>query len=165
MGTVKIIPTMVYSSLATVLGDVFMMALLAWLAVGEILNILKKYRKGRLRTYLKPDRLLNWAVFVQGCGLVAFFAILTRKLDDLEGDIRAVPSPPSGVSYTPGSNAWHARHEKLNVLFDSMTNLTELLTAAELVTFWYIMVIVCKFFEAFSANPRLAVLTRTFLTA
>jgi len=155
---VKVLPTQVYDSVGTLLGDGIMMAMLGWLAIGEIIKMWHE----PFSKYITPYAVLNWTLVLQGCGLVAFFAWLTTSLDRLEDDIWAVTAPPKNTTYLPGSHSWDDRHQKLDVLYDHMRALVGYMNAAEFITFAYTMVMVFKFFEAFHGNPRLALLTQTF---
>jgi len=92
---------------------------------------------------------------------VCFFAYLAFFLQGFADEIADLPDPPAELGYPPGSPNWSSRHGALNDVYDRAFEIVELLSAVEVVTFWYTLIIVLKFFEAFHANPRLAIISET----
>jgi len=140
--------------------------LLLWLGIGELLKMWKIVRQGRsLKEYLHPFNALNWGCCIGGIGIAIFYAAQSAIMNELDEKLSTIPEPPVGTSYQPGSRNWGDRHKHFDELYDFIARRAIFISRAEVITFWYTLLIVVKFFEAFSANPRLAIITDTLLTA
>jgi len=163
--TLQVLPTQVYDSVMTVLGDVAMGVLLFWLFLGECLGIYRRCKEGTVRMYFKsPYTYVNWTVVIFGVGLASFWVYLVVVLDRIDLRLRDIPDPPA-TEYIPGAENWQARHDRLDILYNTLEDMGFKLLIHDIFTFMFSMVLLFKFFEAFSANPRLAVLTETFVNS
>jgi len=162
---VKVLPTQVYYSAWPIIGDVCMLLVLIWLAAGEILRIYRCSRARRIQDLCRVYTVLNWVCLVLGVGLGSFLAYATKETADLVDAIGSVPIPSRSQPYLPGSNNWSSRHVELDGVFGRMSDLVFLWRCAEFACFWYTLTLMVKFFEAFDGNPRLSLISRTFLKA
>jgi len=171
---VRALPARVFKSWTTIFGDMVVILLLFYLFVGESLNLAKAIRTRMLLQYLNVYKAVNWAIIIFGTGFSSFFVYLVfaiSGLSDMLGDIPGVPVVNSTAASQDSQGQahygveWNGRHDSMNKAYDELQRLVSMLTWAELGTFWYLLVIMLKLFEAFEASPRLAVMTITLRRA
>mmetsp|Transcript_77564 Transcript_77564/g.214319 ORF Transcript_77564/g.214319 Transcript_77564/m.214319 type:complete len:751 (+) Transcript_77564:95-2347(+) len=160
---VHTLPTSVYGDDWMVwCGDVFLVLLLLWLGLAELIRVCRACHKKCPRTCCAPMRALNWVVVVYGLGFSAFFGYLAYQLQLLSESLGVIPEPPEqAAALASGDPGWGERHQALEDIFNEVNRLSELLRACETNTFWYSLFLMMKFFEAFEGSPRLAVITAT----
>eukprot|EP00927_Polykrikos_kofoidii_P023513 TRINITY_DN21643_c0_g1_i2.p1 TRINITY_DN21643_c0_g1~~TRINITY_DN21643_c0_g1_i2.p1 ORF type:complete len:817 (+),score=120.17 TRINITY_DN21643_c0_g1_i2:87-2453(+) len=172
--SVRSLPTVVYKTWGQVFGDIFVLLLLCALGLSEIWRLVRACRKGFVRSDIKWYNVLNWAVVFVGIGFTIFFSVLNVQLKDLANDVGSTnsePIPKIGTvfnnTYHPAlvSDAWAQRHKLVDELFDRIIRLTTSLRLCELSTFWYSLLIMVKFFQAFTGHSKLSVLTDTLWRA
>lgn len=155
------LPTEVYPSWSAYFGDALWAALLIYLLVGEVYSIWSHLRKGKIKRLISVWVLLNWMAILGGIGIGAFFGWVAKRLDEVAEKITQMPAPPDNVN----STQWAVRSDFFHEQYDDVADICERQGWHELFMFWFTLLIMCKFFQAFQANPRLAVITTTLREA
>eukprot|EP00927_Polykrikos_kofoidii_P023517 TRINITY_DN21643_c0_g2_i1.p1 TRINITY_DN21643_c0_g2~~TRINITY_DN21643_c0_g2_i1.p1 ORF type:complete len:889 (+),score=177.07 TRINITY_DN21643_c0_g2_i1:74-2740(+) len=169
---VQSLPTLVYDSWGTILGDVCILILLVCRSLFEIYFLVFTARFGleSLKKYMTWFQVLNWVLVILGYGFSIFFIVLSSRLEKLAKaavDVFEEVPDLDANSYQPGfsEDPWKQRHDALSTVFDEVAYLTQLLRLCELATFWYGLVVMMKFFKAFQGHPKLNILTETLRKA
>jgi len=165
--TVSTLPAQVYAYTAAIVMDVILLFMVLGLFLDQLVVLFKHWRLGKVRDAIRFNLVLNLAVCGVGFGLAGYFGFLHSQTTQLIDELLAVPPPPdTGLPPDPtGNDGWAERHAKLDIFYDTMHGLVYYQDAADVVVFWYVLLLVVKFFEAFSAVPRLAVISRTLQMA
>mmetsp|Transcript_13852 Transcript_13852/g.25437 ORF Transcript_13852/g.25437 Transcript_13852/m.25437 type:complete len:928 (-) Transcript_13852:22-2805(-) len=161
----KALPTKMYENAGVVFGDIVMATLLLGMALDETRRVFNVVHDKGFRAYVHAYSLVNWAVVVSGLCMSLFFVYLVYSLERLAEDIGTVPLPSVDEPYNPRAWGWVARHLQLDYVFDEASRMKMLLEVSETMAFWYTLMIVMKFFEAFSGSPRLAIMAETLKRA
>mmetsp|Transcript_14819 Transcript_14819/g.33717 ORF Transcript_14819/g.33717 Transcript_14819/m.33717 type:complete len:943 (-) Transcript_14819:16-2844(-) len=161
----KALPTKMYHNAGVVFGDLVMAMLLLGMALDETRRIFNVVRTKGFRSYLHVYAIVNWAVVTFGLCMCLYFVYLVYSLERLAEDISTIPEPSVDEPYAPGAWGWVARHLQLDYVYDEAGRLKMLLEVSETMAFWYTLLIVMKFFEAFSGSPRLAIMAETLTRA
>mmetsp|Transcript_20254 Transcript_20254/g.46533 ORF Transcript_20254/g.46533 Transcript_20254/m.46533 type:complete len:772 (-) Transcript_20254:87-2402(-) len=159
----------VYASFTSLFMDFMLLACVTVLFIGQILSTFSRYRKGNglCASILRFQVLLNLVTCWIGFGLGTYFGYISIQTQEAVDILLGVPEPPTAVPSAADMyvEEWATRHQELNTVFDRIQLLRWFQEAAEVAVFWYILLLVVKFFEAFSGIPRLAVITKTLQLA
>jgi len=159
----------VYSWIASVVMDMMLLLCVAILFFGQAISIYARYKRGDgiRHALFRFQVLLNFAVCWVGGGLGSYFGYINIATKDAVDKLIAVPAAPTNILLLPDGDIaeWNARHDALNTVYDKIQRLGWFQEAAEVAVFWYVLLLVVKFFEAFSGIPRLAVITKTLQLA
>mmetsp|Transcript_57381 Transcript_57381/g.105987 ORF Transcript_57381/g.105987 Transcript_57381/m.105987 type:complete len:847 (-) Transcript_57381:141-2681(-) len=164
---VATLPAQVYSYMAAIVMDALLMLMVVLLFLEQCLALFRHYRAGNVWKAFRFNFILNLVVCSIGFGLAGYFGFLHAESTALVDELLAVQKPPeTGLLPDPtGGDEWATRHATLDTFYDHIHVLVFYQDLADVAVFWYVLLLVVKFFEAFSAVPRLAVITKTLQMA
>jgi len=161
-----------YQYMSLVAVDATWFFLLLWFTIRTIKNLAMAIKSKSMRTYFRTiwnyiDVLSVLGGFVCACLVV----ILLSGLDDLKAKAMAVrlaeplTMDTNGQPIIPSQAAATAYELLVSELQYAAIGISNYLTQLRILLCWYTLMSAAKFLQAFSAQPRLAVITDTLLRA
>lgn len=150
-----------YQYMAVIALDAIWILLLLWLVFGLLKRLHHAARHKTCREFLEDTWIwLDAAMVLGGLVIIILWLVLLDKLVGVKKSAMEVRAREPSRGFTsdiyPGLVA---------TLHEDMVSLSDYLMALRLCFCWYTILISLKFLESFSAQPRLAVVTRTIWAA
>eukprot|EP00929_Paragymnodinium_shiwhaense_P108848 TRINITY_DN75193_c0_g1_i1.p1 TRINITY_DN75193_c0_g1~~TRINITY_DN75193_c0_g1_i1.p1 ORF type:complete len:822 (+),score=181.25 TRINITY_DN75193_c0_g1_i1:127-2592(+) len=116
--------------------------------------------------------LIDWVGSIVGGGLIGFLALYGGRLSELTDRIgRLPPQAPPRADYLPRNATAMSRlnavegvrayHVEFSEVVQDLEWLAYIKILHRLGMFWYVVVIMCRFFRGFAGQPRIATIGRT----